>query len=97
MDELREMVAEAIVDAHDRDEALMGFHGVLEENLDVPFDTKVLGMVVTVESVRLRSNGITATCAHGRHTQDIDLLDLPLPTPPPPGAEWIAAYRHWAR
>jgi hypothetical protein len=21
---------------------------------------------------------------------------LPLPTPPPPGSEWIAAYRHWA-
>jgi len=23
-------------------------------------------------------------------------LDLPLPSPPPAGAEWIAAYRHWA-
>lgn len=24
-------------------------------------------------------------------------IDLPLPSPPPPGAEWIAACRHWAR
>jgi hypothetical protein len=23
--------------------------------------------------------------------------DLPLPSPPPEGAEWIAAYRLWAR
>ena len=26
----------------------------------------------------------------------IPILDLPLPAPPPPGSEWIAAYRHWA-
>jgi hypothetical protein len=29
--------------------------------------------------------------------QAIPILDLPLPTPPPDGAEWIEAYRHWAR
>ena len=29
--------------------------------------------------------------------QAIDVLDLPLPEPLPKGAEWIAAYRHWAR
>jgi hypothetical protein len=23
--------------------------------------------------------------------------NLPLPEPPPEGAQWIAAYRHWAR
>jgi hypothetical protein len=25
----------------------------------------------------------------------IPTLDLPLPTPPPDGAEWIEAYRQW--
>jgi hypothetical protein len=25
----------------------------------------------------------------------ISVLDLPLPEPPPKGARWIAAYRHW--
>ncbi|HEX6522399.1 MAG TPA: hypothetical protein VF070_20685 [Streptosporangiaceae bacterium] len=42
------------------------------------------------------SNRITATCVRGRQRQVIDLLDLPLPAPPPRGSEWIAAYRHWA-
>ena len=28
----------------------------------------------------------------------IAILDLPLPSPPPPnGAEWIEACRHWVR
>ncbi len=26
----------------------------------------------------------------------ISVLDLPLPEPPPKGAQWIAAYRRWA-
>ncbi len=25
----------------------------------------------------------------------LPVSDLPLPTPPPSGAEWIEAYRHW--
>ena len=32
----------------------------------------------------------------GQH-QGISILDLPLPESPPKGAEWIAAYRRWAR
>jgi hypothetical protein len=36
-------------------------------------------------------------CARGKHRQAIPILDLPLPDPPPDGAEWIAAYRRWAR
>jgi hypothetical protein len=38
-----------------------------------------------------------ADCVHGQHEQAIHILDLPMPEPPPKGAEWIAAYRHWAR
>jgi hypothetical protein len=55
--ELKALVAEAIVDAYDEDEQLMGFAALIEDNI----------------------------------------LDLPLPQPPPGGAEWIGAYRHWAR
>ena len=39
---------------------------------------------------------LVAICVRGQHRQAIAILDLPLPDPPPQGAEWIAAYRHWA-
>jgi len=32
-----------------------------------------------------------------KYRQEIPVLDLPLPDPPPAGWEWIAAYRQWAR
>jgi hypothetical protein len=95
--ELKEMVAEAIVDAHDEEEAVSGFFDVIVEELSVPFETTVLGVAVTVEGIGLGSYGITADCVRGEHRQAISILDLPLPEPPPAGSEWIAAYRYWAR
>jgi hypothetical protein len=43
-----------------------------------------------------RSGEIVAICRRGHVEQAIGILDLPLPEPSPEGAEWIAAYRHWA-
>lgn len=56
----------------------------------------VLGVEVTVASVDLVDSGqIVAICCRGGMRQAISILDLPLPTPPPEGAEWIEAYRRW--
>ncbi|HXC83545.1 MAG TPA: hypothetical protein VNV62_16985 [Trebonia sp.] len=95
--QLNEMIAEALVDAHDQDEALLGFHSLIVEQLAVPFKTVVLGVPVTVENIGLASHGLTATCVSGKYRQEIHLVDLPLPTTPPRGCEWVAAYRLWAR
>jgi hypothetical protein len=94
--ELSELVAEATIDADDEDEALMGFADLMEENLETPFKTTVLGVAVTVERVTRTSHGLVADCVRGKHRQAIHLSDLPMPEPAPGGAEWIAAYRHWA-
>jgi hypothetical protein len=52
---------------------------------------------VTVQDVDLTGRGeIVAYCSRGRFRQAISILDLPLPAPPPEGAEWIDAYRRWA-
>ena len=60
----------------------------------MPFKTLVLG----VERIDLTdADEIVALCARGRTRQAIPILDLPLPEPPPRGAEWIEAYRLWAR
>ena len=96
--ELDELVEQATVDAYDEDEQLSGFHVMLEEHLAVPFKTTVLGVEVTVKKIdMLPGSGIVAICTRGPHRQAIGILDLPLPTPPPDGSEWIDAYRHWNR
>jgi hypothetical protein len=49
--ELNAMVEDAIVDANDHEEALMGFCSLIEENLAVPFTTTVLGVKVKVDAI----------------------------------------------
>ena len=94
--ELDELIEEATVDAYNEEEQLTGFECMLEEHLMLPFDTEVLGVPVTVVSVELTdSNRIVAVCRRGQHTQRLPIEELPLPDPPPEGADWIAAYRRW--
>jgi hypothetical protein len=95
---LAAMVEEATVDCYNESEEVTGWFTMIDENLAVPFESVVLGVTVTVERVDVtETDGIVAVCAHGRHRQSIPILDLPLPTPPPKGAEWIEAYRRWVR
>jgi hypothetical protein len=69
---------------------------MLENDLDLPFQTVVLGVKVTVTDIDLTNHEqIIAVCTRGRSTQHIPLQELPLPTPAPLGAEWIEAYRYW--
>jgi hypothetical protein len=49
------------------------------------------------ESEQICDTRIVAICKRGRSRQAIDILELPLPSPPPTGAEWIEAYRHWRK
>ncbi len=93
---LEALVEEATVDAYDEYEQRSSFQCVLDQNLALPFTTKVLGVVVKVVEIDLSHGQIVAVCVRGKHRQRIPLLDLPLPDPPPKGAEWIEAYRYWA-
>jgi hypothetical protein len=71
---------------------------MLEDNLVVPFETEILGIRVTVDRIDMTDDEqIVAVCARGKSRQRVPILELPLPDPPPKGAEWIAAYRRWAR
>ncbi len=93
---LRELIEEATVDCYDEEEQATGLFAMIEENLALPFKTTVLGITADVVSVDMSGDGrLVAVCKAGRHRQRIALADLPLPTPSPAGAEWIAAYRLW--
>jgi hypothetical protein len=93
---IAEMIERATVDAYGDSEQITGWLTMIEENLVVPFETEVLGVRVTVERVDLDGNEqIVAICRRGRARQSLQIIDLPLPTRLPDGAEWIEAYRHW--
>ncbi|HEX3905190.1 MAG TPA: calcium-binding protein [Polyangia bacterium] len=93
---LDEMIEEATVDAYGESEQATGWFTMFEEHLELPFETQVLGAIVTVTRIDLRGDDqINAICTRGRDRQPISLVDLPLPSPRPDGSEWIEAYRHW--
>jgi hypothetical protein len=92
------MVQEATVDCYNRSEESTALFTMMEERLTLPFETAILGAVVTVEALDLDDRDeIVAVCARDGRRQRIAILDLPTPSSAPPGAEWIAAYRHWRR
>ena len=96
-EELDALVEEATIDAYDDGEQIGGFAVIIEDNLEFPFETTVLGVTVTVKGIEQTDSGIVAASVRDGQHQPIPILDLPLPDPAPKGAEWIAAYRHWAR
>ena len=93
---LDKLIEDATTDACNESEQAGGFFAMIEESLSLPFVTRVLGQEVTVDKVDITSRGhIVAICVRGKSTQAIPILDLPMPDPPPEGAEWIDAYRRW--
>jgi hypothetical protein len=71
---------------------------MIETNLALPFETRVLGVPVRVERIALGdTDQIVAVCLRDRKRQKLPILDLPLPRQPPEGSEWIVAYRYWLR
>lgn len=94
--ELEAMAQEATVDCYGESEQVSGFCTMIADNLEVPFGTKALGVDVLVEDIDLKEDGaFVEICVRGGFSQAIRVLDLPLPTPPSAGAEWIDAYHHW--
>ena len=95
---LRKLIEDATVDAYNDSEQRVGFLTMIQENLQLPFKTYVLGIEVLVERVDMTaSEQIVAVCRNGRTRQRIAILGLPLPSPLPRGVEWIEAFGHWDR
>lgn len=91
--QLDKLIEQATVDCYDEEEQASGFFTMIEENLALPFATRMLGIEVSVVAVEMDDDGcLKAVGEHGGKRQRIGLIDLPLPSPPPAGAEWIAAY-----
>jgi len=96
--QLEELIEEATVDTYGESEQSTGLFTMLEEHLEIPFTSQVLGVEVTVVKIDINDrDDIVAVCKRERVRQAVSILDLPLPNPRPKGWEWIEAYRYWAR
>src|SRR3990172_11349065 len=90
---LEQLVEEAIVDAYNESEQGSGFFAMIEDKLKLPFQTEVLGVFVTVKKVDMTGDDqIVAVCTRAGKKQEMPILSLPLPSPPPEGWEWISPY-----
>ena len=95
---LEELIEEAVVDAYTEEEQVGGFLTMIQEHLALPFSVSILGADAVVEKIDMARDGrIVAICRCDNVRQRIGILDLPLPTPAPAGAEWITAYHHWRK
>lgn len=96
--QLDALIEEATVDCYNEWEQLTGICAMIETHLELPFQTSVLDVAVIVRKIDLTDDDdIVAVCVRGASRQAIPILELPLPVPPPRGAEWILAYRRWRR
>ncbi len=97
-DRLEQLIADATLDCYNESEESTGLFEMINEYLDIPFMTTILGVAVTVTAVDITDDDrIVAVCRRGRNLLRVALLELPMPDPRPRGAEWVDAYRHWAR
>jgi hypothetical protein len=91
------LIEEAITDAYNDSEQTGGFLACFEK-IAVPFTTTILGVEVTVTGFDVTDDdALVALCRRGKAKQRIPVLDLRLPSPPPAGHDWIAAYRRWRK
>ena len=71
---IAEMIERATVDAYGDSEQITGWLTMIEENLAVPFETEVLGVLITVERVDLDGSGadcrdLSGAGERGSHSQ----------------------------
>jgi superfamily II DNA or RNA helicase len=94
--DLEEMVKEATIDCYGEAEQATGLFMMMQDSLAVPFETSVNGATLTVERLDLGAGDqILAICTRNAARCTLPIADVPLPSPPPIGGEWIEAYRYW--
>src|SRR5690348_13420068 len=77
---LNQLVEEALVDAYGESEQATAFYTMLENDLRLPFETQILGVVATVERIDISGDDqLVAVCRAGKTRQRILLSELPLP------------------
>lgn len=92
--DLDSLIEQITLDAHEKDEQLMGFENAFDEDANSPCPGRAIGQSVEVLSVS-QANGrceLIATCSRDGHRHQVALLDIDAD---PATSRLIAAYRRW--
>ncbi len=74
------MIEQATVDCYEESEQATGLYTMIEDNLAVPFETTVLGVLVTVGRVQLTlRDEIVAVCRRAGTRQTVPCLTTATP------------------
>ena len=93
---MSELVEEATMDAYGGAEEAGGWLAVIDDHVGFPFDVELLGVNITVVGVDMTDAcELVALCRRGKDRLKVSLLELPQPSPPRKGVEWIAAFQRW--
>jgi hypothetical protein len=72
------LIEQATVDCYNESEQATGLYTTIEDNLAVPFATRMLGVTVEVEAVDLTADDqIVTVCSRGGQRQRVPILDHP--------------------
>lgn len=96
LDNLDELIEEAIIDAYGDDECRAGFLTMLDEHIATPFTATVVGSEIQITAFDVDGDRIFVRCERNGKSYSINVLDIEPPAGMQ-GAEWIAAYRQWCR
>ena len=92
----RELVEDATLDAYGEAEEAGGWLTMIDDHVGFPFDVELLGVNVAVVGVDMTDAcELVALCRRGKNRLKVSLLELPPPSPPPEGWEWIEAFQRW--
>ncbi len=94
---LAALIDEATIDCYGEEEQHSGLLTMIEDNVECPFQAKVIGekVVVTGFEWPKAGYGLFAVCERGARKYQVDINSLEWVKPLPEGFEWIEAYQAW--
>lgn len=95
--QLRELIAEATVDANGEDEQHSGLLTMIQDEVVCPFKARVIGEEVEVIDWEWPKEGfgLYAVCQRKGKKHKVDVNSLEWIKPCPQGFQWIEAYLAW--
>lgn len=94
---LAALIDEATIDCYGEEEQHSGLLTMIEDNVECPFQAKVIGekVVVTGFEWPQAGYGLLAVCERDGRKYLVDINSLEFTRPRPEGYEWIEAYFAW--